>query len=88
VRLGRLNLTRIGVYWYTPRRTLSFSWRCRWKWWPERLACDANGGWSIWWGWFCWENLVFEEDDPWGAERAELTAAILRKVIENMEGGD
>jgi hypothetical protein len=80
MRLWRLNITRSHIFWYTPRRTLSFTWRTIWQWLPSWGPFGCNGGWLVCWGWFLFENDVHDEDDPWGErkwwDRLELFASI------------
>lgn len=87
MRLGRLNITRSGIYWYTKRYTLSFNWRCRWHWWPEGRQ-GHNGGGRIVWGWWMAEKLAFAPDDDWGEEEAERQCMILGWLVEDALGAD
>lgn len=84
MRIGRLNVTRIGAYWYTRRSTLSFSWSCRWTWKPEAFRPDCNGGWSVWWGWFGLERMVFNPGDDWGRNRHDCMMLILANLLDEL----
>lgn len=81
----KLRITRIAVYLYYRRFTLSFSWRCRWNWLPElQRDCLEDGGWNLWWGWFSLELLRWREGDDWGEEAGESMAGTLEILAEMM----
>ena len=77
---SRLRLTRIALYYYTEKYTLSFSWRCRWHWWPERRE-TGDDGWFVRWGWFIVEKDAWPQDDPWGGKTVQLRLDILSNAM-------
>lgn len=77
----KLRLTRIGVYVYTKRRTVSFTWKCRWFWKPSLFR--MHPGFMLHWGWWMLENFVFDEDDDWGEQKAEDLGAILLHALDS-----
>jgi hypothetical protein len=80
MRLGRLNITRGGIYWYTRRYTLAFNWGCRWHWKPDIFRTMNGGGWIVW-GWWMMEKVAFDGDDDWGEGMAERQDAILEWLM-------
>jgi len=83
--MKRFHLGRLGVYWYMRRRTLSFGWGCRWHWLPEYESVGCDGGWAIYWGWFCLENTQWAEGDSYGQKAADSHATILTWLAEDLE---
>lgn len=49
------------------------------------MSPDCNGGWSLWWGWFLLERLVFDPQDDWGEEAAENQDAVFSWLFEELK---
>ncbi len=81
--LQRFRLTRIAIYFYHRRFTLSFCWRLRWHCRPE-WDSDVAGwnGWSLIWGWWKLEKLNFGPKDDWGEEMCQIQDGIACQIQE------
>lgn len=82
MKTRRFRLTRIGLYFYHRRYTLSFSWRGRWTNCPSLLRHTLNGGWTLVCGPLILERDAWPEGDDWGEQTAEIRLGILTGLLE------
>lgn len=82
----KFRITRIALYAYHRRGTLSFGWRYRMQWWPEWY--HDSFGWFFGFWRFGIELLVHDKNDPWGERHAEEMAEVWNMVVNEMEGDE
>gem|GEM_PF-5413953 len=80
--LRRIRITRLGIYFYHRRFTLSLTRGCRWKWLPGRTRWDSSDG--VIWGSAWLEITWWEPGDDWGEKASEIRASILGQLAEEL----
>jgi len=82
---AHFRITRIGLYFYRPRYTFSFSWGCRWYELLEAGPADCNGGWYIVWGWWMLEQRRWGPCDDWGEEAGDIMMSLVENLVAKPE---